>query len=258
MTDLDVAGRECVSFTVSGEWGHFRRIDTTNDKQTYRVIPRTTVAGLVAAILGYPRDSYYDLFAPAVSAVAVEPRTSVRTMQVPMLTLPTTSGDIVTATNVSGKTVVDPEVTSEKRQRRTFEYLREPGFRLHVVLDDNDAHDALVDRLDVDSDDPRPRPAYTPYLGKSECLARIEDPAVGEVSDGGRVDAVDSTVPEGALKPSTDVSYQMERTPAYMTADDDGRHTTEFVSYAYPTDGGAVEVENVEAWNANGSTVCFL
>jgi hypothetical protein len=43
-----------------------------------------------------------------------------------------------------------------------------------------------------------------------------------------------------------------------MTADDGGRKTTEFVSYAYPTDGGAIELEGVRAHCVNGDTVCFL
>ena len=50
-TDFDVSSRETLTFTVTGPWGHFRRIDTTTEKLTYRVIPRTTVAGLIAAIL---------------------------------------------------------------------------------------------------------------------------------------------------------------------------------------------------------------
>ena len=56
-TSLNVAGRECLSFTVEGPWAHFRRIDATTEKLTYRVMPRTTVAGLLAAVLGEPRDS---------------------------------------------------------------------------------------------------------------------------------------------------------------------------------------------------------
>ena len=42
----------CLSLTVRGPWGHFRRIEGNVVKQTYRIIPRTTVAGLLAAVLG--------------------------------------------------------------------------------------------------------------------------------------------------------------------------------------------------------------
>lgn len=261
MSDFDPEGRRCVSCTVSGDWAHFRRIDTTNDKQTYRVIPRTTVAGLLAAILGESRDSYYDAFAPDTSAIAIVPESPLRTMQVPMLTLPTAEGDIQTAEGVSGKTVIPPEVVERERKRRSFEYLCNPAYRIHLVLEDETWMDRLVERLDADSDSegsPDVRSVYTPSLGKTECLAEITESSVGEVGSAEAVSAVDSTLPENKVTPMADVSYAMERTPAYMTATDGGRKTTEFASYAYPTDGGTVETTSVEAYPVNGDVVCFL
>lgn len=259
MSDFDPEGRRCVSFTVSGEWAHFRRIDTTNDKQTYRVIPRTTAAGLMAAILGEPRDSYYEVFGPDVSALAIVPTTPLRTMQVTMLTLPTAEGDIQTAEGVSGKTAIPPEVLEEERKRRSFEYLRTPAYRLHVVLDDEQWMDRLIDRLDANSDDrPEVRSTYTPSLGKTECLAEITESTVGTVGPTETVQRVDSTLPERKVTPQTDVPYSLERTPAYMTASGGGRKTTEFVTYAYPVDGGAVGTVGVEARAVNGDHVCFI
>lgn len=261
MSDFDPEGRRCVSFTVSGDWAHFRRIDTTNDKQTYRVIPRTTAVGLIAAILGEPRDSYYDTFAPDSSALAIVPKTPLRTMQVPMLTLPTAEGDIQTAEGVSGKTIIPPEVLEQERKRRSFEYLCNPAYRLHVVLEDEVWMDRLVDRLDAELDSEKPpdvRSVYTPSLGKTECLAKITESTVGEVEPTRTVSAVDSTLPESEVTPMADISYSMERTPAYMTATDGGRKTTEFVSYAYSEDGETVETTSVEAHPVNGDVVCFI
>lgn len=261
MSNFDPEGRRCVSFTVSGDWAHFRRIDTTNDKQTHRVIPRTTAAGLLAAILGEPRDSYYDTFAPDSSAMAIVPTAPLRTMQVPMLTLPTAEGDIQTADGVSGKTAIPPEVLEKERKRRSFEYLCNPAYRIHVALEDESWMDRLVDRLDAEPDgngSPRVRSVYTPSLGKTECLATITESTVGEVGAAETVSAVDSTLPESKVTPRADVSYSMERTPAYMTATDGGRKTTKFVSYAYPTDGGTIETADVEAYPVNGDHVCFF
>ncbi|MDY6776243.1 MAG: type I-B CRISPR-associated protein Cas5b [Halobacteria archaeon] len=254
MTDLDVEDRECISFTVSGNWAHFRRIDTTNDKQTYRVIPRTTAAGLIAAMLGLPRDSYYEVFSPENSAMSVELLSEVRTMQVPMLTLPTASGDITTAENVSGKTVIK---TEEERKRRSFEYIRDPKYRIHVVLDDDqeEIREELKDRLGVE--DGVTQPVYTPSLGKTECLAEIENPTVSEVEPLEDVEEIDSVVPENKIMPKASVSYSMERSPGYMSSEGRGRKTTGFVSYAYPKDGGSIEVSGVDAYLTDGSQVCF-
>jgi CRISPR-associated protein Cas5h len=264
MTELDLTGRRCLSLTISGEWAHFRRIDTTNDKQTYAVIPRTTVAGLLAAILGEPRDSYYDEFSRERSAIAIVPDAPIRTMQVPMLTVPTTEGDIQTADGTSGKTVVSPGVLEEKRQRRSFEYLRCPQYCIHLLLANETWLDRLIDRLDTrpegpdaDGGDRQVRPVYTPALGKSECIADISHTAVSELSSSEEVEAVDSVVPESQVQPKASVSYAMERTPGYMERLEEGRRTTGFISYAFPTDGGDLEIDGLSARDVHGDRVVF-
>ena len=88
----------CLSLTVSGPWGHFRRVEGNVVKQTYRVIPRTTVAGLLAAVLGISRDEYYDLFGPEQSWIAIEPVEPLRTVNMPMNTLSTADGDLTSLT----------------------------------------------------------------------------------------------------------------------------------------------------------------
>jgi len=250
-TSLDVTGRDCLSFTVSGPWAHFRRLDTTTEKLTYRVIPRTTAAGLVAAVLGEPRDSYYDTFAPEVSAMAITPLSSLETMPIPQLTLPTEEGDIQTADGVSGKTVVDPGTIATERKRRTFEYIVDPAYRIDLVLDDDAVFERVAEQLLAG------RATYTPYLGKSECLATIDDIERTTVTDTDAT-SVDSTVPEEYVVPGAGEQLRIERTPAYMEADETGRRTTGFVSYAYSGGDETLTVSGAPTKTVEDRTVCFI
>jgi CRISPR-associated protein Cas5h len=251
-TDLAVSGRECLSFTVSGPWAHFRRIDATTEKLTYRVIPRTTIAGLVAAILGRPRNSYYQTFAADASAIAVTPLSDLETMAIPQLTLPTEEGDIQTADGVSGKTVVDPGRIATERKRRTFEYITDPAYRIDLVLSDTETYEELKEMLLAG------RSAYTPYLGKSECLARVDDVEINTVADRGDATAVDSTVPEEYVVPTPGEPLQIERTPAFMAANETGRRTTGFISYAYATGTDTVATSGAPTYGVGDRTVCFV
>lgn len=251
-TDLDVAGAECLSFTVNGSWAHFRRVDTTTEKLTYRVIPRTTVSGLIAAILGKPRDSYYDTFAPESSAIAISPQSSLDAISIPMLTLPTEEGDIKGAEGVTGKTIVDPEHIGSERKRRTFEYIVDPAYRIDVVLEDEETFVKLQNRLKEH------RPVYTPYLGKSECLASINDVSVTTVSDQGNDEAIESIVPEKYIVPAPGIPLKMERTPTYMEADESGRRTTGFLSYAYAPKGSQLSASGAPVYSVDDRTVCFI
>lgn len=250
-TNLDVAGRECLSFTVSGPFAHFRRIDTTTEKLTYRVIPRTTVAGLLAAILGKPRDSYYDIFSRDTSAMAISPVCSLETQSIPMLTLPTTSGDIKSAEGVSGKTVIDPETIAAERKRRTFEYVVDAAYRIDLILDDTETFERLTEYLETG------RAVYTPALGKTECLASIEDVKRTTVTDDGDPEAITSTVPEDHVVPSPGTPLRMERSPAFMEANENGRKTTGFSSYAYAPGDETLTAPDAPVASVEGRTVCF-
>ncbi len=251
-TDLDVEGRKCLSFTVEGPWAHFRRIDATTEKLTYRVMPRTTVAGLIAAVLGEPRDSYYQTFSQDASAIAISPQCSLETQSVPMLTLPTMSGNIKTAEGVTGKTVVDPEDIASERKRRTFEYVVDAAYRIDLVLDDMETFNRLREFLETG------RSTYTPALGKTECLADITDVSVSTVESRGDPEAISSTVPEEYVVPTPGSPLRMERTPAYMEADESGRKTTGFVSYAYSSADETLSAPDAPVSTVEERTVCFL
>jgi CRISPR-associated protein Cas5, Hmari subtype len=250
-TTLDVAGRECLSFTVRGPFAHFRRIDATTEKLTYRVIPRTTVAGLLAAILGKPRDSYYETFSRDASAIAIAPTCPLETQSIPMLTLPTTEGDIKSAEGVSGKTVIDPKMIAAERKRRTFEYIVDAAYRIDLILDDIDFFERLTKYLETG------RAVYTPSLGKSECLASIDDVERHTVESGGDSAAITSTVPEEYAVPEPGTPLQMERSPAFMQADDGGRKTTGFASYVYAPGDTQLTASGAPVATVGDRTVCF-
>jgi CRISPR-associated protein Cas5h len=50
---------EIISFDVGGKMAHFRKYYANNTALSYTVPPRTTLMGLLAAILGRGRDTYY-------------------------------------------------------------------------------------------------------------------------------------------------------------------------------------------------------
>lgn len=49
-------------FDIKGRFAHFRKFYTNSSSLSYGIPPRTTLIGLIASILGYERDEYYDIF----------------------------------------------------------------------------------------------------------------------------------------------------------------------------------------------------
>ena len=245
----------CLSFTIRGPWGHFRRIEGNIVKQTYRIIPRTTIAGLLAAVVGIERDGYYDLFAPNESAIAIEPVREIRTINMPMNTLSTASGNLQSL-NGRGKISVKLPDPTTLRQQHNYEVLVEPAYRIEISLSDDEWYSELRAMLEAG------KSHYVPSLGLSEHLAEIKyhgEFAVDAGPDGESV-AVDSAVPNAVDDVVLDAGTrcQIEESPAFMRADAGGRTTTRFTTYTYNPDAEPLTVTDIEAARVDGRTVVFV
>ena len=60
-----------LNFHLRGKFAHFRRYYSNSSALTYSVPPRTTVIGIIAGMLGYKRDTYYDDFSLEKCQLAV-------------------------------------------------------------------------------------------------------------------------------------------------------------------------------------------
>ena len=69
---------ELTWFDVKGYMAHFRKFFSTTTSLSYVFPPRTTLMGLVAAIIGMDKDSYYELFSPRNLFISVRILSPVR------------------------------------------------------------------------------------------------------------------------------------------------------------------------------------
>lgn len=245
----------CLSVTVRGPWGHFRRIEGNVVKQTYRIIPRTTVAGLFAAVLGIERDGYYELFSPDESAIAIEPVSEIRTINMPMNTL-STANENLQSLNGRGKLSVKLPDPTTLRQQHNYEVLVDPAYRIDVWLENEARYRELRETLEAG------KSHYVPSLGLSEHLAELEYHGEFDVEPDRQDDPikVDSAVPNAVddvvLEPGT--RCQVEESPAFMTRDSGGRTTTGFTAYTYNPDAEPLSVRDIEPARVDGRTVVFV
>lgn len=63
---------------LKGKFAHFRKFYTNSSSLSYTVPPRTTIIGLIAAILGYERDSYYEIFSKDNLKVSIKKDNPIR------------------------------------------------------------------------------------------------------------------------------------------------------------------------------------
>lgn len=225
----------CIGFDVAADYAHFRKVGNNSAKPSYRVPPRTTVAGLLAGIMGMPRDSYYDLFSPEFSAIAVVPKKMPHTYTMGITTVNTKADDAIRYLpeekhyTKSAEMLTPESYVKYDRQRDTYEMLVDPVYCVYVALADEDIHEELLERL-KDS-----RYHYSPSLGLSECIADIRSVDTHSVEPVSTDTVNSAAYDDSAVVPRPGVAIKRERAPLYMEATDEGRRTTEFGNITYAT-----------------------
>ncbi|EMA56844.1 type I-B CRISPR-associated protein Cas5b [Halococcus thailandensis] len=247
----------CIGFDVTADFAHFRKVGNNSAKPSYRIPPRTTVAGLLAGIMGMPRDSYYDLFSPDSSAIAVVPKELPHTYTMGITTVNTKADDAIQYLPHERSWQQGAEMLTPKsyvkydRQRDTYEMLVDPIYRIYVALDDRDVHDELRERLE-DS-----RYHYSPALGLSECIADIRNVDVHSV-ESASTDVVDSAAYDAStVIPRPGITIKRERAPLYMEATDNGRKTTAFDNITYATGDDRLPVNESRAYTVGEHRIVF-
>ncbi len=66
-----MVGDKTIVFDIKGEMAHFRAYYTNTSSLSYGFPPRTVVEGIIGAMLGFERDSYYDILSPKRCNISV-------------------------------------------------------------------------------------------------------------------------------------------------------------------------------------------
>ncbi len=247
----------CIGFDIAADFAHFRRVGNNTAKPTYHVPPRTTVAGLLAGLMGLPRDSYYDLFGPYNSAIAVVPKQVSHTYTMALTTVNTNEKSIETlppdrdGRRSDAKKMLTPRSYIEQdRQRDTYQMLVDPVYRIFVALADDDRHTELRQRLE------NRRFHYSPSLGLSECLAEIRNVGMFEIEDNAVQTVTSAVYDADIVQPEPSVTINYERAPIYMEPTESGRRAT-YGTMAYTPDESQLKVDPVHIQTVDGQAVVF-
>lgn len=154
-------------FDVYGKMAHFRKYYTNSSSLSYMFPPRTTVTGLIAAMLGREKDTYYDEFSSDECHVAVSVRTKLRKIMQTVNYLQTK--DLGGLNGSKGHTQIPLEIILPEEDMIVY--------RVYFSHEDEKLMDELGERLKDG------RFFYPLYLGLSEFTASAR--FVCEIGNGG-------------------------------------------------------------------------
>ena len=147
-------------FDIQGPAAHFRKFYTNSSSLSYTFPPRTTITGLIAGMLGRPRDSYYEEFSSKECKIGISVRTPSRKIMQTVNYVRTKSlGEL----NLSaGHTQIPLEIVLPLKN---FEKLK---YRIYFYHIENKVLYELKEKLESN------KSVYPPYLGISEFIAEVK------------------------------------------------------------------------------------
>lgn len=141
-----------IVFDIWGDYGHFKKFHTTASPLTFSFPPPTAVIGIVAAILGIDKESYWDTFSLDNTRVAVRIIDPVKKIRI---------GINVIETKSAG-----PMLNHIKqRSQIKYEYLKDAHFRIFFSHTDKVLMERLKSMLIAH------KTVYTLSLGGAQMLA---------------------------------------------------------------------------------------
>jgi len=155
--------RETLVFDIVGTMAHFRRFYSSATPLSYYFPPRNTVMGMIAAILGYERDSYYDELSRDKLGIALSVMSEPRKLLLPTNYLDT-------------DTINEDRLRGGSKKPTNIEYVfpifNELVYRIYVVVLDDTIKKDVIDRLECMIKNKRS--IYPLSLGPANCLAETK------------------------------------------------------------------------------------
>ena len=149
-----------VAFDLVGPMAHFRKFYTNSSSLSYPLPPRTALMGLIAALLGLDRDSYYEELGMGQAQLGVALKTPVRSAMQTVNYLATDEKDWHGAKH---RIQIPLELILPRPPERLLRY------RVYFAHADPERVEKLAEQL------ARGEYAYPLYLGLTECPAWVEN-----------------------------------------------------------------------------------
>lgn len=157
--------KEVLIFDIQGEYGHFRKYNTTTSPLSYSIPTRTAVAGILGAILGIERELRDGVYPEGVEPVQ-EFFSKERSDMAVQIMRPVKKENI--GFNLINTKMSFYDLTKAGRTQIVFELLKDVHYRIFLAMVDTTKFEELSERI------AHKRHHFTPYLGLAQFTAQID------------------------------------------------------------------------------------
>lgn len=141
-------------FDIKGDYGHFRKFYTTSSPLTFSIPPRTTVCGIIGALIGLDKEEYLNYFKKEDANIAIQILSPIKKTRL--------SINLIDTKNAKMYSKID------NRTQVTYELLKNPSYRIYFSHSDENIYNKVKSYLQENKN------YYTLSLGLSEFIAEHE------------------------------------------------------------------------------------
>lgn len=236
-------------FDIWGDYAHFKRIETTTSPLTYLIPTGTSLTGLIAAIVGLEKDSYYELLSPENFKFAIRIMEPLKKIGININLIKTDDGFYLWDNIMRG---------GEPHSPTPFEFVKRPKYRIYLWLNQqNEKSRDVYNKLKAYLK--KHQSFYTPYLGISELIANFK--FVGEFPAKGPRKVEEKEIHSVVRKEKAKLivekekRYGKDRIPIFM---DKSRITQEYDDVFYEINGKMMKISTNELYRIGEENVVFL
>jgi CRISPR-associated protein Cas5h len=248
--------KELLIFDISGEYGHFRKYNTTTSPLTYSIPTRTAIAGILGAILGMEReirDGVYPEGAKPVQEFFSKERSDMAVQ----IMRPVKKENI--GFNLINTKMSFYDLTRAGRTQIEFELVKDVHYRIYLAMDDTVKFEELAERI------VNKRHHFTPYLGLAQFTAQVDFvqlATANEVASNGEFKEIVTAVNMSKLQGEPPVEFQREffysanNMPISMNRD---REVLEYSEVLIEKNGNPLRVRVSDYYTVDGvGNILFL
>ena len=233
-----------IAFDIWGDYGYFRNGYTSTSTMSFPFPSRTTITGLIAGILGLPKDSYYDLFSKDNSKIGLRLLNPVKKIEYNFKHINTKCGFILSDINPNKK-------NNSLHTQVNSELIKNPFYRIYVNINDDELMEELFQLLQEH------KAVYTPCFGSSEFLAnfRLAYPEILNVNKQYTMDTlIDSVMVrencELIIEPKK--NYNSIKMPAYYNNE---KIITAYYTLVYESQGNPIRIRNGDYYKVGDENI---
>lgn len=235
--------KKTLVFDIWGDYAHFKKIYVTTSALTYSLPFKTTIYGLVGAIIGLDnkKNSYLNYFNEKNCQLAIQVINPVKIQRINI--------------NLSPK----PGPIKDNRKPTTMEYIVKPYFRIFFSHTNGEIYNSLKENLG------EKKTVYTPVLGLAHCLANFGFLGEYELTPNSGNAMIDSILLKGLVK-GLDTStwneneVRVQEQTMYPLEMNTTREVTKRDNVLFDLNGNPIqaEVEQYYSLNLDGKTVNIM